>query len=131
MEMQWLVDGETLLVPGKNVINILQFDEEEGTWDRISEDKIFHASEISTLFSISNEVLVTYSDGDKVIKIWKMDDTGCSCQQEFKLKNNAIALRYDSTAKCLAVMYKDCKIGFIKRDFEINKTVKADSSHQS
>ena len=78
LEMQWLVDGETLLIPGQNMINILNFNNEEDTWDRSDVEQVFHSHPISSLLSISNEVLLTYSDSDKVMKIWRMDEEGCN-----------------------------------------------------
>ena len=90
LEFQWLDDGETILIPGKNHLVFIQKDEDnDNEWNIIEEERINHTQEISYVKSISNEILMTYSCSDMIIKIWKLDDEGCECLNEFKLNKKA------------------------------------------
>jgi len=58
----------------------------------LNEFKICHSSEISSLMSISDDTLVTYSCGDQIIKVWKMSEDAAVCINEIKLRNKAISI---------------------------------------
>jgi len=47
---------------------------------------ISHDHEITSLQSLTNEILLTYSAGDNIIKVWMLNDEGCKCINSFKLK---------------------------------------------
>lgn len=70
--------------------------------------------------SISNEILMTYSQQDQILKIWKLDEEGCTCQREVKLKNKATSFQYDADSKTLAVFDDKCHISVAQWDFENN-----------
>lgn len=78
---------------------------------------IFHDKEITGILKISDEIMATHSSEDKVVKIWCINDEGCNCLHEFKIKNPVMAMEYDNHSKCLAIMDTECKIGLFKRDF--------------
>ena len=119
LDFQWLGDGETILLPGKtNLVFIQKDDDNEKEWGMIEEPSISHSSEITAIKSISNEVLMTYSQGAKDIKVWRLTEDGSSHLYTFKVQNPAIAIEYDSVTKCLAVMDNECKIGVCQRDLE-------------
>jgi len=118
LECQWLQDGETILVPGKNSIGFIQKDDETNEWSITHEESISHNSEITGVMSISNEVLVTYSESDKHAKIWCLNDEGCKMLDDVKLKTPVISMAYDMQSKTLAFMDTECSISFIQKDFE-------------
>lgn len=89
LKFQWLDDGETILIPGNTHIVFVQKDDDSEKWNKIEEERINHKTEITSIMSISNEILLTYSQQDQTMKIWKLDEEGCTCQQEIKLKNKA------------------------------------------
>lgn len=96
-------------------------DEDNKTWGTIEEKRIFHKQDITSVLSISDEILLTYSQLDQVIKIWKLEGEECNCMNEIKLKNKAISIQFDSISQCLAIMDDQCQIGAIQRDFVNNK----------
>ena len=72
---------------------------------------------MSSLFAISDQILVTHSQEDRVLRIWEIGDEGAECLHQLKLQNPVISMLYDNRTKCLAVMDKECKIGVFQRDF--------------
>ena len=120
--VQWLqgtAQGqETIIVSGNTCIGAVQRGEEDGTeWALSLEERVAHDNVISSLFAISEEVLVTHSYDDSLIRIWRINEEGFSCLSEIKLKKPAISMEYDNRTKCLAVMDVDHQIGIFKRDF--------------
>jgi len=91
---------------------------------------ISHAHEISSLFSISNEVLITYSNGDSVMKVWRLDENGCKNLYTVKHSSKLLAIRYDQQAKCIAVMDKDCRLGVCRKDLLVEDPEKAPASEE-
>lgn len=61
LRFEMLEDGETILIPGQKHLVFVQLDEETNEWSRIEEHRISHNHEITSLLSISNEVLLSYS----------------------------------------------------------------------
>lgn len=116
LEMQWLSE-ETLLVPGKTSLGFLQKDEDdEKVWEACYEERVSHATEITTVMKISNEVLISYSQDDSVLKVWRLNDDGCACLYEFKFQNPIISIKYDNQSKTLACMDCECRIGVFQKD---------------
>ena len=120
--VQWLQGtapgGETIIVSGNNCIGFVQRGEAgETDWDFSLEERVAHDKVISSLFCVSEEVLVTHSYDDSLIRIWRINEEGFSCLNEIKLKKPAISMEYDNRTKCLAVMDSDHQIGIFKRDF--------------
>jgi len=83
----------------------------------IDEERICHNFEITSLMSINNEVLLTYSMQDQMVKIWRLGGEECTCFKEFKLKVKAICFEFDATSNCLAFMDTNCHIGTFQYDF--------------
>jgi hypothetical protein len=52
------------------------------------------------------------------MKIWRLNQDGCSTLYQFKLKKPAISIAYDNQSKYLAIMDSECHIGFFKKDFD-------------
>lgn len=116
LEVQWLSE-ETLLIPGKKELGFLQKDEnDEKVWESCYEERVAHASEISTVMKLSNEILVSYSQADSNLKVWRLSDEECSCLYNMKFENPLIAIRYDNQSKTLACMDNECKIGVLSKD---------------
>jgi len=116
--VQWLPDGETIIVSGNKCIGFVQKGEEDETeWAFSLEERVAHDNVISSLFAISEEILVTHSYDDSLIRIWLINADGFSCLNEIKLKKPAVSMEYDNRTKCLAVMDSDHQIGIFKRDF--------------
>lgn len=120
LEVHW-IDADTIIVPGQLTLGCVSMDDEEGNeWSLNHNEAVSHQKELSTLFAISDSILVTHSQEDCVLKIWEIGDDGAECLYEIKLKNPVISMLYDNRTKCLAVMDKECKIGVFKRDFSNN-----------
>jgi hypothetical protein len=84
LEVQWLSE-DTLLIPGKASLGFLQKDaDDEKVWEASYEERVSHATEITTVMKISSEVLISYSQEDSVLKVWRLGDEGCSCLYEMK-----------------------------------------------
>lgn len=96
----------------------MQRDEETNQWSKIKEDRIYHSTEITSLMSLSNEILMTYSHQDQVVKVWKLGEEVCDCFKEFKLKNKVTSIKYDSASKSIAIFDEKCNIGLLQYDFE-------------
>ena len=125
LEMQWLQDGETILIPGKTTLGVVHCDE-NGDWDIQYEERVKHNKEINIVMAISDEILVTHSQVDSMLKIWHLNEDGCKTLFEFQLKKPAISVVYDNVSKQLAVMDNECCIGFFKKDFESGEEPKPD-----
>jgi len=86
---------------------------------------ISHDHEITSIQSLTNEILLTYSSTDTLIKVWRLDDEGCKALNSFKLKQPAISIAYDNKSKALAIMDNECKLGVYQQDFVIGKAPEA------
>lgn len=58
--LQWLPSDEDLLLSGNNELSVISRNE-EGEWTMVSEKAVSHSRPISSLFAISDEILLTYS----------------------------------------------------------------------
>lgn len=125
LRFEILDDGETILIPGQKHLVFVQLDEDTNEWTKIEEPRINHNHEITSLLSISNEVLLSYSAQDQMVKIWRLGDDLCECFKQFTLANKATSIKYDPVSKCLAVMDDKCHIGIYQFDFEKGKEVSA------
>lgn len=91
--------------------------ESETEWELEFQEMISHEHEITGILKINDEVMATHSSEDKVVKIWCINEEGCECLNEFKIKNPVMAMEYDNHSKCLAIMDTECRIGLFKKDF--------------
>lgn len=92
-------------------------DDDETSWNLNMNESISHNTEISSLLAISDQILVTHSQEDCVLKIWEIGSEGADCLFQFKLDLPLISMMYDHSIKCLAVMDKQCRIALFKKDF--------------
>jgi hypothetical protein len=92
-------------------------EDDENQWNLTLEERVCHDHVISSLFAITDEVLVTHSYDDSVIKVWRLNDEGFNCLTNIKLKSPALTMTYDKGIKCLAVMDSECKIGVYHKDY--------------
>ena len=90
------------------------------------EERVSHSQEINFVYAISDEVLVTHSQSDCVLKIWRLNQDCCKTLYDIKLKKPAISIVYDNQSKQLAIMDNECNIGFLKRDFEHSEEAAAE-----
>ena len=116
MNISWL-ESESILVSGNKLMGVVAQGETEKDWELDHQEMISHDKEITDILKISDEIMVTHSSEDKVIKIWCINEEGCNCLHEFKIKNPVMAMEYDNHTKCLAFMDTECKIALFKRDF--------------
>jgi hypothetical protein len=123
LKFQWLEDGETILIPGEKHLVFVQKDDETNQWGKIEEEKISHKTEITSILSISNEILMTYSNQDQPVKIWKLDDEGCNCLHEKRLEAKALSFKYDNETMTLAIFDEKCHISVVQWDFATDKAV--------
>ena len=103
MSVQWLPDGDSVLVSGNKSLGIVTKDEDD-SWDICHEDKISHTKIITSVFAISEEIITTCSGEDGIVKIWRLNQDGCECLKEIKLESPPISILYDNKTKCLAIM---------------------------
>ena len=92
-------------------------EDDETSWSLNMNESISHNTEISSLLAISDQILVTHSQEDCILKIWEIGSEGADCLYQFKLVIPLISMLYDHSTKCLAVMDKQCRIAVFKRDF--------------
>jgi WD40 repeat protein len=79
LEPQWL-NEDTILIPGSKSLGFLSKDEDnEKVWEICHEEQVQHDHEITTIFSLSNEVLISYSQEDSTLKVWLMNEEGAKC----------------------------------------------------
>lgn len=116
MNISWL-ESESILVSGNKLMGVVTKGETEKDWELDHQEMISHDREITGILKISDEIMATHSSEDKVIKIWCINEEGCNCLHEFKIKNPVMAMEYDNHTKCLAIMDTECKIALFKRDF--------------
>ena len=69
------------------------------------------------MVKINDEVMATYSNEDKVIKVWRINGEGVNCLNEVQLKHKAISIQYDNMTKTMAVMDTECNIGIFQKDY--------------
>ena len=81
------------------------------------QDVIAHSKEITSLVKINEEVMATYSNEDKMVKVWRINGEGVTCLNEVQLKHKAISIQYDNMTKTLAVMDTECNIGIFQKDY--------------
>lgn len=117
MSVQWLPDGDSVLVSGNKSLGIVTKDEDD-SWDICHEDKISHTKIITSVFAISEEIITTCSGEDGIVKIWRLNQDGCECLKEIKLEAPPISILYDNKTKCLAIMDKSLNLGLLQKDFE-------------
>ena len=95
LQMQWLSD-ETLLIPGQNCLGFLSKDEDDETvWEPCYEERVQHPKLITSVIKLSNEVLITYSKEDSLLKIWRLNEEGCSCIYEMQYEKPLVSICYD------------------------------------
>ena len=56
MSVQWLPDGDSVLVSGNKSLGIVTKDEDD-SWDICHEDEISHTKIITSVFAISEEII--------------------------------------------------------------------------
>ena len=56
--------------------NTLGFVNKDNDWELTFESTLFHEKAISSLQSVSDEMLITHSYEEKKIKIWRFDEDG-------------------------------------------------------
>lgn len=116
MSVQWLPDGDSVIVSGNESLGIVTRDEDE--WTICHEDKISHSKIITSVFAISEEIITTCSAEDSTIKIWRLNQDGCECLKELKLEAPPISILYDNKTKCLVMMDKSLNLGVLQKDFD-------------
>ena len=120
MSIQWLPDGETVIVSGNTSLGIVTRQEDEAEeWSICHEDKISHSNTITSVFAISEEIITTCSGDDGIVKIWRLNQDGCECLKEIKLEAPPISILYDNKTKCLAMMDKSLNLGVMHKDFDL------------
>ena len=82
MDVQWLEDGESIIVTGNSFCGFVQISEDDLDLEVNHQDMIAHNKEITSIVKINEEVMATYSAGDKFMKIWRINADGVSCLNE-------------------------------------------------
>jgi WD40 repeat protein len=118
MSVQWLPDGDSVIVSGNTSLGIVTRDEDDGEWSICHEDKISHSKIITSVFAISEELITTCSGDDSTVKIWRLNQDGCECLKEIKLEAPPISILYDNKTKCLVMMDKSLNLGVMQKDFD-------------
>lgn len=117
MSIQWLPDGESIIVSGNSSLGIISKHEDD-QWFISHEDKISHTNIITSVLAISEQILITCSGDDGIIKIWRLSQDGCECLKEIKMDLPPISIIYDNQSKCLAVMDTSLNLGIFHKDFD-------------
>ena len=82
LDVQWLEDGESIIVTGNSFCGFVQISEDDLDLEVNHQDMIAHNKEITSIVKINEEVMATYSAGDKFMKIWRINADGVSCLNE-------------------------------------------------
>jgi hypothetical protein len=106
-----------MIVSGNQYCGFIQIDEDELDVEVNHQDVIAHSKEITSLVKINEEVMATYSNEDKMVKVWRINGEGVTCLNEVQLKHKAISIQYDNMTKTLAVMDTECNIGIFQKDY--------------
>jgi hypothetical protein len=100
-------------VSGKETLQIIQMDsEDDRIWHVSSEDSIKHNCPITSILALSEEVLVTYSDGDRCVKMWQFVDQGCKLLKQTNLDESITQLKYHPQSDLIFTMDTKARIGY-------------------
>ena len=71
-----------MIVSGNQYCGFIQIDEDELDVEVNHQDVIAHSKEITSLVKINEEVMATYSNEDKMVKVWRINGEGVTCLNE-------------------------------------------------